>query len=119
MDSLITTQQLAFLFAVTDSNRKLTREDLDEALGRPVATFVGEPLYSTAFARAAAVMDSLVARGHRALAALAAAFWLDREGYRLEADPKELRNTVLANAAGAKDVDAIAEWLEANSRLLA
>jgi len=104
---------------VTQDSQKLTRALADEALNRPVATFVGELLYSTPFARAAAIMESLIAARHKALGAIAGALWLEREGYRLEVEQHGLRQTVLATAAGALDVDGIASWLQANARRLA
>jgi prophage maintenance system killer protein len=97
---------------------EIERELVEEALGRPVASFAGELLYGTPFGRAAAMMDSLVAARRRPLAALAGAFWLEREGYRLEAEPAQLLHTIHGVAAGALDVDALAQWLDASSRPL-
>ena len=122
MDPLVTRDQLVFLHVVASDighgQQAITRDDVDEALGRPVATFVGELLYGTPFARAAALMESLIARRHRALAVMAGALWLEREGYRLEASPAELRQQAMAVAAGAEDVDGLAGWFDANCRPL-
>ena len=92
------------------------RAALEAALARPGATFAGEPLYGSPFARAAALMDSIVqerpfAGANRAVAIMAAGLSLEREGYRLEASPEELTRTALAAAAGAIDVDALGGWL--------
>ena len=114
----ISVEQFVFLdVVVTPQGRDLlTRQLVDEALGRPLTRFAGELLYSTPFARAAAMMESLIAKRRRSLAALAGAFWLEREGYRLEAEPADLVQTVQGVAAGALDMDALAHWLDTNSR---
>jgi death on curing protein len=100
------------------------RAALEAALARPGATFAGEPLYGSPFARAAALMDSIVqqrpfAGANRAVAVMAAGLSLEREGYRLEAAPEELTQTVLAAAAGALEVDGVAFWLREHTVRLA
>jgi death-on-curing protein len=89
---------------------------LEAALARPDARFAGELLYGSPFARAAALLESLIegrpfAGGSRAVALMAAAFWLEREGYRLEAEPEQLAQLTLASAVGALDVDGVAARL--------
>ncbi len=93
------------------------RAALEDALARPDAAFVGEPLYADAFSRAAALMDSIVherpfAGGNTAVGIMAAAFALERDGYRLEADPADLPRTAFL------DVDGIAGWLREHSSQL-
>jgi death-on-curing protein len=92
------------------------RQLLDAALARPLASFAGELLYGNPFARAGALMHSMLenqpfASANTAVAILAAGFWLEREGYRLDADQHDLLQTALATAAGALDVDDLARWL--------
>jgi death on curing protein len=89
---------------------------LESALGRPLATFGGKNLYLTSFKRAAALAESLVLNhgfvdGNKRSAMYAMAAWLEREGYRLEADRGELRDIALAIATHKVTFDQIAVWL--------
>ncbi|HEX6510847.1 MAG TPA: Fic family protein [Chloroflexota bacterium] len=89
---------------------------LEGALERPLATFAGEQLYGSPFARAAALMHSIVegrpfVGANRAVALLAAAFWLEREGYRFEADQPDALQATLGVAAGERELDDTARWL--------
>jgi prophage maintenance system killer protein len=81
--------------------------------------FAGELLYGSPFARAAALLDSLnetrpFASGNRAVAIMAAALWLEREGYRLETEEDEL----VQIARSPVDVDELTAWLRRNSARL-
>lgn len=99
------------------------RAALESALSRPAATFAGELLYGNPFARAAALMESILrerpfASANQATALMATALWLEREGYRLDAEGPELVHITLAAAAGAIDVDHVAEWLRSHAARL-
>jgi prophage maintenance system killer protein len=63
--------------------------------------------------RAATVFESLSAS--RPLAAMAAAFWLEQEGYRLSSTGQELVETALGVARGRMSVEQLAAWLETRS----
>jgi len=94
---------------------------LESALARPLASFGGENLYATAFERAAALMESLIRNhgfvdGNKRVAIMATAFWLEREGYLLEADEEDLYLTTMAAAEGRIALEEIAGWLERNAR---
>ncbi len=97
-----------------------TRAELDAVLARPLATFAGELLYSTPFARAAALMAALIedhpfAGSNARTATMAAAFWLEREGYRLNASAADLYSTASAAVSGALDLDSLERWLREQS----
>ncbi|HLG69514.1 MAG TPA: Fic family protein [Chloroflexota bacterium] len=118
----VSLEQLLFLHVVVSGEFRTAegvrdRAALEAALARPVATFAGELLYGSPFARAAALLESIIegrpfAGGNRAVALMAAAFWLEREGYGLEAEPEQLTQLTVASAVGALDVDRLAARLE-------
>jgi death-on-curing protein len=60
--------------------------------------------------------ESLIRRhpfadGNKRTAIMAMAFWLEREGFRLEADPGELRDVARDVAAGKMRLEELASWL--------
>ena len=93
---------------------------LEAALARPLASFGGELLYPTPFMRAAALLESLVRNhgfidGNKRVAIMTTAFWLEREGFAIEASQDELYEKTMQAAQGQLTLDAIAAWLEASS----
>ena len=94
---------------------------LESALARPLATFGGKNLYATPFKRAAALAESVVLNhgfvdGNKRTAMYAMAAWLDREGFRIEAERGELRDLALGIATRSLTTDQIANWLESRSK---
>ena len=84
---------------------------------RPLATAGGTEAYPTPFARAAALAESLIRRhpfvdGNKRTAIMAMAFWLEREGFQLNADPGDLPDLALDLATGAMPVQELGAWLE-------
>lgn len=86
---------------------------LQAAAARPHATFGGSDLYSTPFAKAAAIMESLIKNnpfldGNKRTAITTAGILLRRHGYRLEASQEELYAFTMEMATGtakAKDAE--------------
>jgi prophage maintenance system killer protein len=115
-EPLVSIEDLVFLHVVASgefgNDEMLDRGILEAALRRPLSSFAGELLYGTPFARAAAVTSSLMESGRARLALMAGAWWLEREGYRLEAPADGLYAIA---SLGTADLDRMAEWLEENA----
>ncbi len=93
---------------------------LESAVSRPRATFGGQDLYPDLFAKAAALMDSLIRNhpfvdGNKRTGMAAAALFLVQNGYRLTATNAEVEAFVLRVAKAEPDVAEIAGWLQAHS----
>lgn len=93
---------------------------LEAAVSRPQATFAGADLYPTLYAKAAALMHSLVSShpfvdGNKRVGIAAAALFLQRNGRQLVASNQEVERFTLRVAQGQVAVNEIAAWLEANS----
>ena len=91
------------------------RGALEAAAARPAMTFGGEDLYPDIPAKAAAVMHSLVMNhpyldGNKRIAVNVAEFFLELNGYRLEASDEELEEITLAVARGEMDAEPLAIW---------
>lgn len=94
---------------------------LESAVQRPQASFMGEDLYDTVFAKAAALFHSLALNhpfidGNKRSSVVATAYFLHVNGWELETDQKELLNAALAVATKAWDIEQITKWLEAYCR---
>ena len=93
---------------------------LASAVARPMAAFAGEELYPDLFAKAAALMQSLVLNhpfldGNKRTGIIAAALLLLRNGYRLTADNAELESFTFAVVNGRQTPDAMAAWFRAHT----
>jgi death-on-curing protein len=93
---------------------------LESAVSRPQATFGGQDLYPDLFAKAAALMDSLIRNhpfvdGNKRTGIAAAALFLVQNSYRLTATNAEVEAFVLRVVKGEPDVAEIAGWLQAHS----
>ncbi|MDP2660050.1 MAG: type II toxin-antitoxin system death-on-curing family toxin [Dehalococcoidia bacterium] len=89
---------------------------LESAVARPQATYGGEDLYPDLFAKAAALMQSLVNNhpfvdGNKRAGIAATALFLQRNGHRLLASNQEVEEFTLAVAQGERTFDDIATWL--------
>ncbi len=96
---------------------------LESALARPLAAYGDRRLYPTPFARAAALMDALIrdhgfVDGNKRTAVMAAAFWLEREGYRLEAEEDQLVDAAVSVAEHRLPLKELTAWIEANATAL-
>jgi len=93
---------------------------LESALARPLAGFGDVRLYETPFSRAAALLEALIQNhgfvdGNKRTAVMAAAFWLEREGYTLTASQDDLVETALAVAEHRLSLGELTDWLENHS----
>lgn len=94
---------------------------LQAATARPLATFGGDDLYPDPFAKAAALMESIIKNhpfvdGNKRTAITAAGIFLRRHGFRIEAGQEELFEFTMKMATSelvAKDAE---KWLRKNVR---
>ena len=89
---------------------------LDSAVGRPRSSAFGEEAYPTLPLKAAALLHSLARNhalvdGNKRLAWLATVVFLDLNGHGPELDDDAAFGLVMDTAAGAADVEEIAERL--------
>jgi death-on-curing protein len=122
---LVTVEEVAFLHAVAVTEFGGTpglrdAAELAAAVERPGTAFGAEPLFATAWQRAAALLEALAVRrpfvdGNRRTAALAGAYWLEREGWRLTAPPGELAGLVDGVAEQRVTLAEAAAWLREHS----
>jgi len=123
---LLTLEELVFFHTVAiDEFGGATgirdRGALESALARPAARFGSQRVYKTPFQRAAALMEALIQNhgfvdGNKRTAIMAAAYWLEREGFRLDANQDELVRVVIDIATHKVDLETLASWLERNSQ---
>ncbi len=93
---------------------------LDSACQRPHATFEEKELYSSLFAKAAALGHSLVLNhpfvdGNKRTAWEAMKRFLGENGYHLRATTNEIISLVLDIERKALDIDQITDWLTEHS----
>jgi death-on-curing protein len=94
---------------------------LEAAAARPQSAFGGVVFYPTPFAKAAALMESIIQRhpfvdGNKRTGLLAAAFSLDQAGYELESGQHELADVAVEVADHHLDVDSLTRWLEEHAQ---
>jgi death-on-curing protein len=94
---------------------------LDAAVARPYSAFGGLEFYPTPFAKAAALMESIIHRhpfvdGNKRTGLLAAAFWLDQVDYDLDASQHELADVAVEVADHFLDVNALSRWIEEHAQ---
>lgn len=94
---------------------------LEAAVARPMSGFGGEGRFPTPFAKAAALMESIIQRhpfvdGNKRTGLKSGAFFLFLTGYRLTPSPEELRDLTLEVAEHRLDVDGLAQWIEENTQ---
>jgi len=87
------------------------------ALGRPQASFSGEDLYIDIFAKAAALLDSLIRNhpfldGNKRSAITTTALFLQMNGYFLNVDGTEMVRFVMSCAKSEIQMDQIVAWLK-------
>ncbi len=90
---------------------------IESALHRPLATFDGELLHRTPFARTAALWLGLLKNhgfvdGNKRTSSLAAMIWLRREGYELRASDQEVAEAAVAIANDRHTIESLATWIE-------
>lgn len=97
------------------------RGALEAAAARPQTGFGGMERFPTPFAKAAALMESIIQRhpfmdGNKRTGLKAGIFLLFLAGYVLTTSPQELTNVTLEVAEHRLDVDGLARWLEKHTR---
>jgi len=122
---LLSLAQLVFLHTVAvaefgGSEGIRDRGLLESALARPLSGFGAVSSYTTPFSRAAALMEGLIQNhdfvdGNKRTAVMAAAFWLEKDGYILTASQDLLVETALAVASHRLSLDDLASRLEENA----
>jgi death-on-curing protein len=121
----LTIYQVLFLHAriVAETGGSQGMHDLgllESALARPRASFEGVDLYPDLFAKAAALMDSLVHNhafvdGNKRTAIAAASIFLRQNGWQLRASNAELESFTLHVARTKPSLSEMNAWLEAHS----
>jgi death-on-curing protein len=94
---------------------------LQAATARPRATFEGDDLYPDLFAKAAALLESIIKNhpfidGNKRTAITAAGIFLQRNGCRLEVGQDELYRFTMAMATGRAKAKDAEEWLRRHAR---
>lgn len=90
---------------------------LEAVVARPKAGFGGEERFPTPFAKAAALMESIIQRhpfadGNKRTGLKAGVFSLFLAGYELTASPQELTTLTVEVAEHNLNVDELSRWLE-------
>ena len=90
------------------------------AVARPQATFDGQDLYPDLFAKAAALLESLIGNhafvdGNKRTAITSASLFLRINGYRLTANNQQLEAFTLQCAHRLVSLDEMALWLKSQS----
>ncbi|MFO0970774.1 MAG: type II toxin-antitoxin system death-on-curing family toxin [Candidatus Saccharimonadales bacterium] len=103
----------------SDGIRDLGR--LESALATQTQVVFGEELYSTIFAKAAALMRAIIADhafvdGNKRTGTLAALTFVEKNGYHIDFQEGEVENFAVKVATDKLDVPVIASWLEEHSK---
>lgn len=96
---------------------------LEAAIARSQVGFGGEDRFPTPFAKAAALMESIIQRhpfvdGNKRTGLKSGAFLLFLAGYRLTPSPQELTDITLEVAQHRLDVDGLSQWFEEHAQRL-
>ena len=96
-------------------------ESLRAAVARPWGSSFGQDHFPAPFDKAAALTESLIRRppfvdGNKRTAMYAAAYLLEKLGFELEADQKELEDFAVSIALGELKPGEITFWFEGHSR---
>lgn len=96
------------------------RGALEAAVARPQATFGGDDLYPDPAAKAAALMQSLIAGhpfvdGNKRTAAMSAELFLLFNGFELVTDEDDFEDVTMAAARGELGAEELAIWFRQRS----
>lgn len=96
-------------------------ESLRAAVARPWGSSFGRDHFPTPFDKAAALAESLIRRhpfvdGNKRTAMYAAAYLLEKLGYELDAEEKDLEDFAVAVAESEFGTEDIALWFEEHTR---
>ncbi len=124
----LTAEQILFLHArlVAETGGSHGVRDLNmllSAVGRPQVSFNNQDLYPDMFAKAGALMDSLIRNhpfldGNKRTGVAAAALFLRINGFRLDARNAELEKFTLEVASSQHTMDEIVVWLQSHARAI-
>lgn len=94
---------------------------LQTATAKPQATLGGEDLYPELFAKAAALMESIIESypfvdGNKRTAITTAGIFLRRNGYLIETSQDEMYRFTMAMAAGSAGTKDAEQWLRVHTR---
>jgi death-on-curing protein len=94
---------------------------LEAAVARPFTAYGGKELFPTPFAKAAALMQTVIQRhpfvdGNKRTGLLAGATLLHLAGYDLAAPRREMVEIPVAVAEGRIEVEELSRWFEAHAR---
>ena len=97
------------------------RAILESAVAQPSASFGGEELYPTLFAKAAALGFSLIQNhpfvdGNKRIGHAAMEVFLLLNGYEIDADVDEQERVILGVAASKSPREELLAWIEQNSQ---
>ena len=93
---------------------------LDSAVNRPRAGFGDEEFYPDLFSKVAALFESIILNhpfvdGNKRTAAVAAEFFLEINGYTINAPDKAFEDFAVHIAESKPELEEIEEWLRQNS----
>lgn len=124
----LTAEQILFLHArlVAETGGSHGVRDLSllfSAVGRPQASFDDQDLYPDLFAKAGALMDSLIRNhpfldGNKRTGVTAAALFLRINGYWLDTTNAELEKFTLEVTNSQQTMEEIVVWLQAHARAI-
>ena len=94
---------------------------LQSAVSRPQVVFEGSELYPDVYAKAAALLESLINNhpfvdGNKRTGITAAAMFLQLNNHSLTVSNQELESFILSVAKGVQTMDSISEWFLLHSR---
>ena len=122
----LTPEQVLFIHArlIAETGGSHGVRDLNmmlSAVGRPCASFDGQDLYPDVFAKAAALMESLIRNrcfvdGNKRTGITAAGSFLRMNGYRLMTTHAEMVKLTMQVARSEASFEQIAHWLQESSR---
>ena len=124
----LTAEQVLFLHArlVAETGGSHGARDINmllSAVGRPQVSFDDQDLYPDLFAKAGALMDSLIRNhpfldGNKRTGVAAAALFLKVNGFQLNAANAELEKFTLEVAKSQHTLDEIVMWLQTHARAI-
>jgi death on curing protein len=125
MPIFLTPEQVLFIHArlVSETGGSHGVRDLgllESAVARPQASFDGQDLYPDLFAKAAALLESLIGNhpfvdGNKRTGITAAGLFLKMNNYRLTANNPQLEDFTLTCARGFTTLEQMTAWFQDHS----
>ncbi|MGH2582594.1 MAG: type II toxin-antitoxin system death-on-curing family toxin [Anaerolineales bacterium] len=121
----LTTEQVLFIHSriISETGGSHGVRDLgllESAVARPRSTYEGRNQYPDLFAKAAALMHSLVNNhpfvdGNKRTGVASAALFLRRNGWKLTVSSDDLESITLRVTSGNVPINELSNWLRSNS----